>query len=66
MGMLGKQVVREKTYRPLTYMLTAEEADKNYVHKPHVLSESDAQETKFNEITMQLDAIKEISEGGEE
>ena len=28
MGMLGKQVVREKTYRPLTYMLTAEEADK--------------------------------------
>ena len=28
MGMLGKQAVQEKVYRPLTYMLTAEEAEK--------------------------------------
>ena len=28
MGMLGKQPIREEKYRPLTYVLTAEEADK--------------------------------------
>ena len=28
MGMLGKQPVREKSYRPLTYVLTAEDANK--------------------------------------
>ena len=28
MGMLGKQVISEQVYRPLTYLLTAEEADK--------------------------------------
>lgn len=28
MGMLGKQTVQEQVYRPLTYMLTANEADK--------------------------------------
>ena len=28
MGMLGKQAIQERSYRPLTYVLTAEEADK--------------------------------------
>ena len=28
MGMLGKQAIQERKYRPLTYVLTAEEADK--------------------------------------
>ena len=59
----GETMTKEERIQALR---EAEEADKNYVHKPHVLSESDAQEAKFNEITMQLDAIKEISEGGEE
>ncbi|MBQ1910306.1 MAG: ATP-binding cassette domain-containing protein [Erysipelotrichaceae bacterium] len=59
----GETMTKEERIQALR---EAEEADKDYVHKPHVLSESDAQEAKFNEITMQLDAIKEISEGGEE
>ena len=32
MGMLGKQHVMEKEYRPLTYMLTVEEEDKKIYH----------------------------------
>ena len=32
MGMLGKQHVMEKEYRPLTYMLTVEEDDKKIYH----------------------------------
>ena len=36
------------------------------VHKEHVLSSEEAQDNALNQITMQLDAIKEISEGGRE
>lgn len=32
MGMLGKQIIQDQEYRPLTYVLTAEEEDKRIYH----------------------------------
>ena len=53
MGMLGKQVVREQEYRPLTYVLTTEEEDKKIYYNllTHEMiainaSELDLSETK--------------------
>ena len=53
MGMLGNQVIQEQTYRPLTYVLTTEEADKKIyynllTHEMIVLanSELNSQEIK--------------------
>ena len=40
--------------------------EEEYVHKPHVPSEGEAQDAAINEITMQLNAIRELSAGDEE
>ena len=41
----------------------AADPDAGYVHKPHVLSSEEAQDLALDNITQQMEAIREISEG---
>ena len=53
MGMLGKQPIREKAYRPLTYVLTTEEVDKKIFFNllTHEIITVDLSELKSSEIS---------------